>query len=101
MNPDDAFINEALIERVDFIDNELLLNGEWEYQRNHGTNEKRLESELDRIADAMEKRDYIVICQKAVRKYPFMFMQVLAEYVIELLSNQRRVKGYGKHETKN
>lgn len=92
MNPEDGFINEALIETVDFIDNELLLNGEWEYQRNHGTNEKRHISELDRIADAMEKRDFITICHKAVRKYPFMYMQVLAEYVIELIKTQRRVK---------
>lgn len=91
MNPDEAFINEALIETVDFIDSDALLNGEWEYERNHSTNEKRLISQLDRIADAMEKRDFITICHKAVRKYPFMYMQVLAEYVIELLKNKRRV----------
>lgn len=87
----DTIINEKVIERVDFIDKELLLNGEWERQRNNGYWEKWNISELDRESAVMEKRELIAVCQQAVRRYPMMYLQVLAEYIVELIK-QRRVK---------
>lgn len=87
----DTIINEKVIERVEFIDKELLLNGEWERQRNNGYWEKWNISELDRESSVMEKRELITICQQAVRRYPMMYLQVLAEYIVELIK-QRRAK---------
>jgi len=87
----DAIINEKVIERVEFIDKELLLNGEWERQRNSEYLEKWNISELDRESSVMEKRELIAVCQQAVRRYPMMYLQVLAEYIVELIK-QRRVK---------
>ena len=95
---EETLINGKVVERVDYIDKELLLNGEWEEQRNSSFLEKWNISELDRKSAVMEKRELITVCQQAVRRYPMMYLQVLAEYIVEIIKKQRRVKGHENNE---
>ena len=98
---DETLIDGKVVERVDFIDKELLLNGEWERQRNDGYLERWNISQLNRESEVMEKRELITVCQQAVRRFPMMYLQVLAEYIVELITTQRGAKGHGKHKAEN
>lgn len=83
---EEAFVDEDLIERVDFIDQDMILHDDsWKVDSNN-EEEMRHISELYRVAMNMDKRELLTICSLTVRKYPLAFMQVLAEFVLENLN---------------
>ena len=87
---DKAFINQDLIESVDLIEEGTYLVDE--------TTKQLMEdmhiSELDRIADCMGKRELIAVCMTTVRKYPFAYLQVLADWILkELIGRKRKRRG--------
>lgn len=81
----EAFINDEVIERVEFVDSDVLLHEEVTELL-----EKRHISELDRIMQNLDKREMIAVLCVAVRKMPFVYMQVLAEWVLEEFVNKRK-----------
>lgn len=86
-------INDKVIDRADSINEDVLLHDEVTeevseavkefFERNHLT-------ELDRLVGNMDKREMITVCCVAIRKYPLAYMQVIAEYIIELIRKGRR-----------
>lgn len=91
MKDTDAFINAEVWDATnEIIDGDFLDSS---YKIGDATEqEKMIVSKLWRMSDAMEKRDLAVICARTVRKYPMIYLHVLAEYIFELL------KGRGKEK---
>lgn len=83
---EEAFVDEDLIARVDFIDQDGMLHDDsWKVDSSN-EEEMRHISELYRVAMNMDKRELLTICSLSVRKYPLAYMQVLAEFVLENLN---------------
>lgn len=81
----EAFINDEVISRVDFIDSDVLLHDEVAELL-----EERHISELDRVMKNLDKWEMITVLCVAVRQRPFVYMQVLAEWVLEELIKKRK-----------
>jgi len=92
---EEAFINREVIDKVDYIEEDCLLHDDsWKVKDTEEEQEQRHISELWRIADNMDKRELLTICSMSVRKYPFAYLQVLAEWIIEELIEKNRRGGY-------
>lgn len=78
-------INQEVIDRTDFINTDKLLHSEVVelLEEQHLT-------ELDHRIGNMSKREMITVCCVAVRKFPFAYQQVLADYVMELTRKGRK-----------
>ena len=84
-----GFINYDLIDRVDWIvDEDVLLHDDTFKIHDKDEQEARHLSELYRIADNMTKKELAVMAGVAAEKYPFMVMQVIAEYLIRHRENR-------------
>ena len=86
---DPHLINPEVIERTEFIYNGKLLTDEEVKE----LFEEEHQTELDVRIGNMDKREMITVCCAAIRKYPFAYIQVIAEYIIELSR-----KGRKRHE---
>lgn len=88
-------INDEIIERTDFINEDTLLHDEETeeiseevkefFEQNHITR-------LDELSVNMDKREMITVCAVAIRKYPLAVLQVIAQYIIELTTRKGRKK---------
>ena len=79
-------INQAVVDRANFINEDTLLHNEDVtefFEENHL-------SELDRLIKNMDKREMITVCCVAIRKYPLAYIQVIAEYIMELTRKGRK-----------
>lgn len=47
-------------------------------------------TELDRRIKNMDRREMITVCCAAIRKYPLEYLQVAAQYIMELIANSRK-----------
>lgn len=80
-------VKRQTIDRTDLIDSDTIL-------RDEATKEYFEEchlSELDERIGNLDKREMITVLCVAVRKYPFVYLQVLAEWILEELIKKRRV----------
>ena len=78
-----GFINTDLIERVDWIvDEDILLHDDTFKIHEKNKQEARHLSELYRVTENMTKKELAVVAGVACEKYPFMVMQIVAEYVM-------------------
>lgn len=92
---EEAFVNKEIIDRIDYIEEDSLLHDDsWKLGHDAEEQEVRHISELYRVADNMDKRELLTICSLAVRKHPFAYMQVLAEFIVEEMFDKNR-KGRG------
>ncbi len=84
---DTETINQKVIDRADFINADKLLHEEVVelLEEQHLT-------ELDHRIGNMSKREMITVCCVAIRKFPLAYMQVLAEYLMELTRKGRKKK---------
>ena len=87
----DAFVNEGLIERVDKIVDESCLDETYKIDTVE-EQEARHISELWRISENMDKRELATVCARAVREYPLMYLNVLGEFIIEVLKEGEKRK---------
>lgn len=88
-------INDEIIERTDYINEDTLLHDEETeeiseevkefFEQNHITR-------LDELSVNMDKREMITVCAVAIRKYPLAVLQVIAQYIIELTTRKGRKK---------
>ena len=79
-------INQAVIDRANYINEDTLLHNEDVtefFEENHL-------SELDRLIENMDKREMITVCCVAIRKYPLAYIQVIAEYIMELRKGRKK-----------
>ena len=79
-------INQVVVDRANFINEDTLLHNEDVtefFEENHL-------SELDRLIENMDKREMITVCCVAIRKYPLAYIQVIAEYIMELTRKGRK-----------
>ena len=87
---DEPFINEEFYDRVNWIVDDVILHDDtwkkWEHDIDQ--QEKMHLSELGRICQNFTKSDFAAICITACENYPFMYMQIAAEYLV----NQRKGK---------
>lgn len=87
----DAFVNEGLIERVDKIVDESCLDKSYKIDAIEEQEERHI-SELWRITGNMDKRELATVCARAVREYPLMYLHVLGEFIIEVLTEGEKRK---------
>ena len=86
-------INSLVVERTDSINEDTLLHDETTEEISEEVKEffeQNHISELDRRVANMDRREMITVCCVAVRKYPLAYLQVIAEYIIELIRKGRK-----------
>ncbi len=79
-------INQEVVDRANYINEDTLLHSEEVtefFEENHL-------SELNRLISNMDKREMITVCCVAIRKYPLAYIQVIAEYIMELKRKGRK-----------
>ena len=79
-------INQTVVDRANHINEDTLLHDEDVtefFEENHL-------SELDRLIENMDKREMITVCCVAIRKYPLAYIQVIAEYIMELRKGRKK-----------
>jgi len=83
---DEAYIDEALNERIDRVVDDVLLHDETfkEWEHDIDAQERRHLSELGRICQNFTKSDFAAICIVAFENYPLMYMQIAAEGIQQL-----------------
>lgn len=88
-----TYINDKVIERTDSINEDTLLH-EAEIEEVDEAVKEFLErghlTELDVRIGNMDKREMITVCCVAIRKYPLAYIQVIAEYIMELTRKGRK-----------
>ena len=89
---DEAFVDEELNDRIDWIvDDVLLRDDSWkEWEHDIDAQEKRHLSELGRICQNFTKTDFAAICIVAFENYPMMYMQIAAEGIQRLKEGEKR-----------
>ena len=83
---DEAFVDEELNDRIDWIiDDVLLRDDSWkEWEHDIDAQERRHLSELGRICQNFTKSDFAAICIVAFQNFPMMYMQIAAEGIQQM-----------------
>lgn len=91
---DEAFVDEELTSRIDWIIDDVLLHDDsWrEWEHDIDAQERRHLSELGRICQNFTQSDFAAICIVAFENYPMMYMQIAAEGI-----QQMKGESNGKH----
>lgn len=86
----EPFVNQEILDRSAWIMDDSILHDDT--FKIHDSEEKEANhlSELWRLTRGMDKRELAICTIRAMEKYPFMVMQIVAEYTV-------RIKE-GKHE---
>ena len=92
---DEPFINEDLIESINWIVDDTILHDEtfktWEHDL---TKQEQMHlSELGRICQNFTQSDFAAVVITAMENYPYMVMQIAAEYIQQLKEGEQN----GKH----
>ena len=85
-NVDPELIDPDVIRRTGFIyEGKLLTDDEVTelFEEEHQT-------ELNHRIGNMDKREMITVCCAAIRKYPLAYLQVIAQYIMELTRKGRK-----------
>lgn len=81
---DEAYINTDLLNRVDWIvDDSILHDDTWkEWEHDINKQEEMHLSELYRMLENFTQTDLAVATIVAMENYPFMVLQIVAEYIV-------------------
>lgn len=81
---DEPFINSDLIDRVDWVvDDSILHDDTWkEWEHDIDKQEEMHLSELYRMLENFTQTDLAVATIVAMENYPFMVLQIVAEYIV-------------------
>ena len=90
-----AYINDNLIDRVDWINKDTILHDDtWKSWEKHLGDEEALHlTEWCRILENCTKSELAVSTIVAMENYPFMVLQIVAEYLV----NEERKNENGKN----
>ena len=83
---DEPFINTDLIDRINWVVDDSILHDEtWkEWEHDIDKQEQMHLSELYRMLENFTKTDLAVATVVAMENFPFMVLQIVAEYIINL-----------------
>lgn len=81
----EPYINDELLDRVDFIKEDSLLHDDtWKtWEKRLGDQEARALSDWCRTLQGLSKSELAVATIVAMENYPFMVLQIVAEYIIK------------------
>ena len=88
---DEPYINEELNDRVKWIVDDVILHDETfkEWEHDIDKQEQMHLSELGRICQNFTKSDFAAVVITAMENYPYMVMQIAAEYIGRLKEGER------------
>lgn len=84
LEDNEPFINQEICDRSEWITEDTILHDDTFKIHDKEEEEAKHLSELWRMTRAMDKRELAVCTMRAMEKYPFMVMQVVAEYVVRI-----------------
>ena len=88
----EPYINTDLIDSINWVVDDTILHDEtykvWEHDIDK--QEQMHLSELRRIVENFTKSDFAAVVITAMENYPFMVMQIAAEYIQHLKEGERR-----------
>ena len=87
---DEPFVNEELMSSIDWVCEDSILHDDTFKIDDRKTEEAMHLSELYRITCNMDKKELAVVAATAMEKYPYMILQIVAEYVERLKEGNRR-----------
>ena len=89
---DEPYINEELNRRVEWVVDDVILHDEtfktWEHDLDK--QEQMHLSELGRICQNFTKSDFAAVVITAMENYPYMVMQIAAEYIGRLKEGEKK-----------
>ena len=82
----DPFVDNEFCDRVDYVVDDSLLHDETFKPWEHNSDDlmRRDLSELRRVVENFTKKDFAAVVITAMENYPFMVLQIVAEYIINL-----------------
>ena len=80
----EPFVNQDLVDRSEWIINDTILHDDTFKIHDKEEEEANHLSELWRLTRGMDKRELAVCTMSAMETYPFMVMQVVAEYLVRI-----------------
>ena len=90
-NEEEPFVNERLNERIGWIVDDSILHDDtfktWEHDIDE--QERRHLSELGRVCQNFTKSDFAAVVITAMENYPFMVLQIVAEYVVRIKEGEK------------
>lgn len=88
---DDPFINEELTNRIDWVVDDVILHDDtWKKWEHDIDQQERMHlSELGRRCENFTKSDFAAVVITAMENYPFMVLQIVAEYVVRLKEGEK------------
>lgn len=88
---DEPFINEDFYGRVQWVVDDVILHDDtfkdWEHDIDK--QEQMHLSELGRICQNFTKSDFAAVVITAMENYPFMVLQIAAEYIVNLRKGEK------------
>lgn len=93
---DEPFINDELNDRIGWVVDDVILHDEtWkEWEHDIDKQERMHLSELGRMCQNFTKSDFAAVVITAMENYPFMVLQIVAEYIV----NVRKGRNNGRTE---
>lgn len=81
---DEPFINDELNDRIGWVVDDVILHDEtWKtWEHDIDKQEQMHLSELGRMCQNFTKSDFAAVVITAMENYPFMVMQIVAEYLV-------------------
>lgn len=89
---EEPFVNERLNERIGWIvDDSILHDDTWKsWEHDIDEQERRHLSELGRVCQNFTKSDFAAVVITAMENYPFMVLQIVAEYVVRIKEGENK-----------
>ena len=82
LEPGEPFVNQKMLDRSEWVMKDTILHDDTFKIHEKNEQEARHLSELYRVTENMTKKELAVVAGVACEKYPFMVMQIVAEYVM-------------------
>ena len=88
---DEPFINEDLNNRIGWVVDDVILHDDtWkEWEHDIDRQEQMHLSELGRMCQNFTKTDFAAVVITAMENYPFMVLQIVAEYIVNMRKGNR------------
>ena len=88
---DEPFVNEQLNNEIEWVvDDSILHDDTWKrWEHDIDEQERRHLSELGRVCQNFTKSDFAAVVITAMENYPYMVLQIVAEYVVKLKEGEK------------
>ena len=88
---DEPYINQELNDRIGWVVDDVILHDDtWkEWEHDIDRQEQMHLSELGRMCQNFTKTDFAAVVITAMENYPFMVLQIVAEYIVNMRKGNR------------